>query len=119
MFYIYIYILSALFHGVALFYGLRTLYVGQELFMNSNPLHFFKSHIEQTFWTVCVGSLSNFCFLLVLVLYAFRYHGDATGELEPIFLTAHVTGAFSTIIWHKIALARIIKEKGSYEAVTS
>ena len=119
MSYVFIYILSALFHGVALFYGLRTLYVGQELFMNSNPLHFFKSHIEQTFWTVCIGSVSNLFFFIVLPLYVVSFSGKAVGYLEPLFLTAHVTGAFSTIIWHKIALARIIKEKGSYEAVTS
>ena len=105
--YIIAYMVASILHGVALYFGLRTIYIGQDLFVNSCPMRFFSSEIEQKFWTVCIGSISNMFFLMALPLYIVTYHGEATGELEPVFLIAHVTGAFSTVIWHSLACRRI------------
>ena len=95
-----LYIITCFFHGIGLYYGLMTWYKGQSLFINSSPLHIFKSKIEQKFWTVFIGSMSNVAFLVALPLYIIIYNGSSVGDLEGIFIVAHILSAFATMIWH-------------------
>lgn len=106
-----IYIVATLLHGVGLYYGLKTWYKGQSLFINSSPLHFFKSEIERKFWTVVVGVASNLSFLIALPLYLYLFKGSSVGTLEPIFIAGHLTSALATAIWHHLAFTDIIRIK--------
>lgn len=114
-----IYTISCIFHAIGLYYGLRTWHEGEELFVNSSPLNFFKSEIERKFWTVFIGSSANISFLVAIIWYINTYSGNAVGNIEPWFLYAHVSGALSTAIWHHMAFVKIKKIKSGLHEISS
>ena len=109
----FLYIVSSLLHLIAFYYGIKAWHAGQDMFMNSSPLNFFKSKLERKFWTVCVGTYSNVLFLIALPSYVIIYNAEGVGALEGVFVFAHITSALTTAIWHNLAFHYIVDLKES------
>ena len=104
------YVTSWLFHLLAFYYGLKAWYTGDKYFCDSSVLHFFKSRIERKFWTVCLGTLSNAIFLILIPFYMVEFGGNSTGWMEPWFNVFHLSSAIGTAIWHHMTYEELLRK---------
>ena len=103
------YSLTILVHAFALYYGLSSWKIGEKYFIGSCVTNLFKSRIEQKFITICIGTLANILFLVVMPLYMVQYNKVGAMHLEPFFVVFHVLSGFATALWHYITYNDIKK----------
>ena len=109
---LFLYGLSFLLHCVALVFGFLAWREGDALFQETNVMHFFKSRTERKFWTVCIGTMSNFIFIIIMPFYILKYNANATGWMEPWFNVFHLSSAFVTVIWHHMTYEELKAKRG-------
>lgn len=97
-----LYIVSGFCHFAALIYGLLCLKDGEELFTHSSPRNLFKCRVEQKYWTVALGVVSNILVLVAFALYIPNIRLVNVGSLEALFAAFHVLDGVVTLIWHRI-----------------
>ena len=98
---------STLFHIIALYYGLMCVKHGEALFTRSSPRDILTSRIEQKYWTVILGILSNLLLLAVMPMYMLSPHFDAITWLNYPFAVFHILDGFITALWHWFTLQEI------------
>lgn len=103
-----VYTISMIFHAIALYYGLKSLKAGEDIFQDSCPTHIMTSRVEQKYWTVCMGTLSNIFLLTVLPFYVATHGWAGTlGWMEYNFIAFHFLDGMTTMIWHKMTYKEI------------
>lgn len=106
-----LYMLSFLAHFSAIIYGVKAVGAGEHLFVNSSPFSILTSRVEQKYWTVCFGLISNLIFVSILPLYMVADTYYAIGWLNIPFAIFHCFDGGITFIWHRLTYLDIISGK--------
>ena len=102
-----LYTASTVFHIAALYYGLLCVHRGESIFTASSPRDILTSRIEQKYWTVILGILSNILLLMVMPAYMLSPAFNAISWLNYPFSVFHVLDGFITMLWHRFTLLEI------------
>jgi len=104
------YILSIALHLIAFYWGIKTLYIGDNYFNQTCIKDFFSSYRERKHVATVFGTIGNMFFILAKIPYLVLFGGHSTGAIEGIFTVGHVTVAAALAIYHYNALDLVKKE---------
>ena len=103
----FLYTVSLILHSLALVKGFQCIKYGEDLFVNSSPWSIFNSRIEQKYWTVIIGVLSNIMLVFIMPLYMVSASFTMIEWMNYPFSIFHATNGIVTFLWHRLTLLEI------------